>query len=192
MGLTRGYLRLRYAAQPAEHARRLLQAAADEAYYLGDTATAQTSYTQLLQQDPELSAVRERLCEVAYEQGDFAPALQALQQHLAQQASPDGPSAWEAGLLGELLYQVGQYHAAATSLARAETLGVRDYKLLYYLGLCHLQAGAPQPARWHFARAVQALNPDLAVLRLEEMYRVYQAVTTAPPTSQSLPLHAKH
>jgi hypothetical protein len=45
---------------------------------------------------------------------------------------------------------------------------------MYYRGLCQLHAGAPGMARHHFAQAVQQLNPDIAALRLAEMYRVYQ------------------
>ncbi len=77
--------------------------------------------------------------------------------------------------LGELLCQVGQYQEAGTVLAQVATGTVRDYRLWYYLGLCQLQAGTPQAAQRSFIQAVQQLHPDIAALRLAEMYRVYQA-----------------
>jgi len=77
-------------------------------------------------------------------------------------------------LLGELLCQVGQYKEAGTALAKAGTSTARDYRLRYYLGLCQLQAKAPQVAQRSFIQAVQQLNPDIAALRLAEMSRLSQ------------------
>ena len=75
-------------------------------------------------------------------------------------------------LLGELLCQVGQYQEASAALAKADTGTTRDYRLWYYLGLCQLQAGAPQAAQRSFIQAMQQLNPNIAALRLAEMSRV--------------------
>ena len=75
-------------------------------------------------------------------------------------------------LLGELLCQVGQYQEAGAALAKAGTSTTRDYRPWYYLGLCQLQAGASQVAQRSFIQAVQQLNPDIAALRLAEMYRI--------------------
>jgi tetratricopeptide (TPR) repeat protein len=188
MGFTRGYLRLRYAGQPARRAVRLLHTAAEEAYYLGDLPAAQTQYTRLLQQAPEMPAVLQRLCEVCYEQGEFQLALRYLQQYLAESPPGSRLDAWHTFFLGELLVQVGQYDHAAAPLEHAVALGLRHYKLFYYLGLCQLRAGQRQAARWQFARAVQELNPALAVLRLDEFYRVVQPAA-APPAAPPLPHH---
>jgi Flp pilus assembly protein TadD len=97
-----------------------------------------------------------------------------LRRLLKQLPDPDQPGAELAVLLGELLCQVGQYQEAGAALAKAGTSTARDYRPWYYLGLCQLQAGAPQVAQRSFIQAVQQLNPDIAALRLAEMSRVSQ------------------
>ena len=111
---------------------------------------------------------------MCYTQGKFREALHHLQCLLKQLPDADQPSAELAVLLGELLCQVGQYQEAGAALAQAGTSTPRDYRLWYYLGLCQLQARAPQVAQRSFIQAVQQLNPDIAALRLTEMSRVSQ------------------
>ena len=147
---------------------------AEDAAYHGQAATAQALYTQVAQQEPGMPYVQERLCEVCYLQGKFREALRHLRRLLKQLPDPDQPGAELAVLLGELLCQVGQYQEAGAALAKAGTSTTRDYRLWYYLGLCQLQAGAPQVAQHSFIQAVQQLNPDIAALRLAEMSRVSQ------------------
>jgi hypothetical protein len=64
-------------------------------------------------------------------------------------------------------------------------LGLRDYKLFYYLGLCQLRTGARRAARCQFEQAVRLLNPGIAGLRLEELSRVYQSALSSP----NAPIH---
>jgi Flp pilus assembly protein TadD len=82
-----------------------------------------------------------------------------------------------------LLYIAGHYAQALPHLTQAQALQLEDYKLSYYLGLCHLRQGARPAARRAFRQAVQLLNPAfdpaIAALRLEEMWRVYQLVSGA-------------
>ena len=73
-----------------------------------------------------------------------------------------------------MLCQVGEDQEAAAILAQVVLGPVRDYRLMYYRGLCQLHAGAPGMARRHFTQAVQQLNPDIASRRLDEMYHVCQ------------------
>jgi len=111
---------------------------------------------------------------MCYTQGKFREALHHLRRLLKQLPDSDQPGAELAVLLGELLCQVGQYKEAGTALAKAGTSTTRDYRLWYYLGLCQLQAKAPQVAQRSFIQAVQQLNPDIAALRLAEMAHVSQ------------------
>jgi tetratricopeptide (TPR) repeat protein len=107
-------------------------------------------------------------------QGKFREALHHLRRFLKQLPDPEQPGAELSVLLGELLYQEGQYREAGAALAKAGTSIARDYRLWYYLGLCQLRAGAPQMALRAFVQAVQQLHPDIAALRLAEMSRVSQ------------------
>ena len=166
---------LRYAFQPADRALHLCLLQAEDAAYHGQAATAQALYTQVAQQDPDMPYIRERLCEVCYIQGKFREALRHLRHLLKQLPDPDRPGAELSVLLGELLCQVGQYQEARAALAKVGPSTARDYRLWYYLGLCQLQAGTPQVAQRSFTRAVQQLHPDIAALRLTEMFRVLQA-----------------
>lgn len=165
---------LRYAFRPARRAIYLALLQAEHAAYRGQAATAHALYAKVAQQDPHMPYVQAQLCEVCYTQGKFREALRHLRRFLKQLPDPDQPRADLSILLGELLCQVGQYQEAATILAEVVMGTVRDYRLMYYRGLCQLHAGAPGMARHHFAQAVQQLNPDIAALRLAEMYRVYQ------------------
>ena len=179
LGIRRLCTALRYAFRPARRAIHLRFLQADHAAYRGQAATAQALYTTVAQQDPQLPDIQARLCEVCYDQGKFREALQHLQRFLKQLPDAAPPSADLAILYGELLCQVGQYQEAAAVLAPVVMGTVRDYRLMYYRGLCQLHASAPGLARRHFAQAVQQINPDLATLRLDEMYRVYQRLSGA-------------
>jgi tetratricopeptide (TPR) repeat protein len=181
MGIKQLYIRLRYAGQPADRTVWLRQTDAEKAYYLGQIATALSLYTQLLQQAPDLVVARQRAFELCYEQGDFRHALQHFRRLAEQRAPAATPDAWQAFIYGELLYQQGQYHEAASCLTQAMTLGMQDYKLFYYLGLCSLHSGARREAHRRFAQAVRMLNPGITELRLDEMYRISQAL----PCSQA-------
>jgi tetratricopeptide (TPR) repeat protein len=181
MGLQRLALHVRLPAQPAAQALQRRRIAAEEAYYLGGSATARRLYSALLPHLPHSDTARQRLCEVCYEQGDFTAALEALRPLVGDAARLD---AWQAGLLGELLAVAGHYTAAASALQQAVQQGLQDCKLFYYLGLCQVHQGAQPQARRSFARAVQLLNPGITALRLEEMYRVY---THAAPPPQPCP-----
>lgn len=172
--IRRLYTALRYAFRPARRAIHLALLQADHAAYRGQAATAHALYARVAQQEPHMPYVQAQLCEVCYTQGKFREALQHLRRFLKQLPDADPPSAELSTVLGELLCQVGQYQAAATVLAKVVMGTVRDYRLMYYRGLCQLHAGAPDLARRHFTQAVQQLNPDIAALRLAEMYRVYQ------------------
>src|SRR5262249_20513612 len=179
LGIRRLYAALRYAFQPTRRTIHLQFLQAEHAAYRGQAATAQTLYTKVVQQDPRLLDIQARLCEVCYAQGKFREALQHLRRFLKQLPDPDHPSADVSILLGELLYQVRRYQEAATVLAPVVMGTVRDYRLPYYRGLCQLHAGAPDTVRRHFTQAVQQLNPDIAALRLAEMYRVHQRLSGA-------------
>lgn len=172
--LRRLYTAMRYACRPARRAIPLALLQAENAAYRGQAATAQALYAKIVQQDPQMPDIQARLCEVCYAQGKFREALQHLRRFLKQLPDSDPPSAALSTVLGELLCQVGQYQEAAAVLARVVMGTVHDYRLMYYRGLCQLHAGAPGMARYHFAQALQRLNPDITALRLAEMYRVYQ------------------
>ncbi|HEY7490868.1 MAG TPA: tetratricopeptide repeat protein [Candidatus Tectomicrobia bacterium] len=184
LGIKQLCIRLRYVGQPNPRTFWLRQTDAEKAYYLGQTEDALRLYTQLLQQEPDCHIVRQQAFELCYEQGDFRHALEHLQRLVTQRPATATPDARQAFVHGELLYRQEQYHKAASCLAQAMTLGVQDYKLFYYLGLCHLRAGARREAHRRFAQAVRLLNPGIIELRLDELYRVSQSL---PSTQAFLP-----
>jgi len=178
-GIRRLYTALRYAFQPARRAIQLDFLQAEHAAYHGQAATAQILYTKVARQDPQMLDIQARLCEICYTQEKFGEALQHLRRFLKQLPDPNQVGADLSILHGELLCQAGQYQEAAAVLAPVVMGTVRDYRLPYYRGLCQLHAGAPDTARRHFTQAVQQLNPDIAALRLAEMYRVHQRLSGA-------------
>ena len=93
---------LRYAFQPAKRAFHLRFLQAEDAAYHGQAATAQTLYSQVAQQHPDMPYVQERLCEVCYLQGKFREALRHLRRLLKQLPDTDQPGAALSVLLGEL------------------------------------------------------------------------------------------
>ncbi len=177
LSIRRLYAALRYAFRPARRTLHLRFLQAENAAYRGQAATAQTLYAKVAQQEPQRPVIQARLCEVCYAQGKFREALQHLRRFLRQLPNPDQPGTELSILLGELLCQAGQYREAAAVLAPVVMGTVHDYKLPYHRGLCQLHAGAPDTARRHFTQAVQQLNPDLAALRLAEMYRVHERLS---------------
>jgi tetratricopeptide (TPR) repeat protein len=176
IGIQQFYIHLRYAGQPTRQTLWLQHTAAEAAYYLGEPALALPRYTQLLKQAPDFFPARQRAFEICYEQGDFRHALQHFRRLVPQNAPAAALSAWQSLVLGELLYQQGHYHEATTYLTRAATLRLRDYKLFYYLGLCHLRAGALREARHQFGQALRLLHPGITAMRLDEMARVYHSL----------------
>jgi predicted Zn-dependent protease len=184
MGAKRLYTHVRYAGDAGERTHRLLQTAAEEAYYVGNSAEAQLLYAQLFKQNPACRVLNQQMFAIYYEHGDFRRALKHLRRLLAHGMPPDEPDAWQSLCLGELLYQTGQILEAATYLDRAASMRLQDYKLFYYLGLCRLHDGAMREARRQFARAVQMLNPGICTIRLDEMLRVHQELSPRQSTPQ--------
>lgn len=174
MGLRRGYAAVRYLRQPLVRHRQQLALRAEEALYLEHLDTALDFYTQLGKHEAKSLDYLEQLVTLHYERGDFRQALTYMQRLPTADSDP-AVRAWHNFLLGEMLYQVGEYGKAEEALQSAAAGRVHDYKLSYYLGLCQLRRGATRSARQHFGQAVRLLNPDITVLRLHEMYRVYQA-----------------
>ena len=191
MGLTRLWYRLRYKAEREAWCR---YAEAEKAYYLNQFQEAACLYAQFDHTFPARPQIEERLYEMAYRQADFSSALQHWHRYLSARRQPQKPDAFESFILGELQLQRGDYKAAARSLVTASDSPWRDYRVPYYQGLCHLKEGARREARRCFAAATDMINPDLATLRLEELYRVANALKHAPKTQAPMPAspHANH
>ncbi len=183
MRLRRLGCHLRYIRQSTTKSACLLYLRAEAAYDSGQLTEAAALYGQSVAPRPMQATVQQRLCAIAYEQGDFRRALNHFRRGLKHTSRPSHLTAWDALLLGELQYQVGNYEQAWIAFADAATDSLQDYTLSYYLGLRHLRAGEPDAARRCFAQALCRLNPDVATLRLNEMYRVHQCQTATPVPS---------
>ena len=172
MGVQRCFYRLRYHTQPERRDAWLLYTQAEQAYYLGQMEEAVQCYEQLDAGFPAWQQIEYHLYDMAAMQGDFHRALTHWRRYLKSE-SRDHEATGEAALvLGELHIQVGDFTAAAASLAQAASMPWRDYRLPYYQGLCHLHAGATRRARLAFAEAASRLHPNIATLRLDELYRL--------------------
>ena len=69
-------------------------------------------------------------------------------------------------------YHVGRYEEADEKLSLLVTLQPTQYLPAYYLGLCELALRESSEARRWFERAVSCLNPQITLMRLDEMMRV--------------------
>ncbi len=182
MGGKRLGVLLRHVGSAVQRAQAQLHVSAEQAYYLGDASVAITLYCRLLDQSPKSFAIKQRLFDLYYEQGDFHHAL-AFLKALTQYGTPDhNPSPWESLCLGELFYLDGQISEAARYLGRVSDSSVKEFKLFYYRGLCDLQAGRKASAQRLFGSAAQTLNPGICRLRLDELKRLY----TGPKQKESI------
>ncbi len=177
MALFRLWYRLRYTSQPNQRDMWLRYACAEEAYYLAQPDTAVAAYQKLMPHFPEPQRLEQRLYEIAYAQGDFKRAW----QHWRRWAGTAGSelSALEQLQQAELQYQVGDYEGTKTSLERMATLPWRDFRVPYYQGLGHLRAGTMREARRCFVETARRLNPNIAGVRLDELYRLHNAPSDA-------------
>jgi tetratricopeptide (TPR) repeat protein len=172
MGVQRCFYRLRYYTQPERRDVWLLYTQAEQAYYLGQMEEAVRCYEQLDAGFPARQQIEYHLYDMAAVQGDFHRALTHWRRYLKAESESQEATGEAALVLGELQIQVGDFTAAAASLAQATSMLWRDYRLPYYQGLCHLHAGATRRARLAFAEAVSRLHPDIATLRLDELHRL--------------------
>ena len=172
MGVQRCFYRLRYRSQPERREAWLLYTQAEQAYYLGQMEEAVRCYDQLDAGFPARQQIEYHLYDMAAVQGDFRRALTHWRRYLKAEDRGHEATGEDALVLGELQIQIGDFTAAAASLAQAASMPWRDYRLPYYQGLCHLHAGATRSARLAFAEAVSRLHPDIATLRLDELHRL--------------------
>jgi tetratricopeptide (TPR) repeat protein len=172
MGVQRCFYRLRYHTEPERRDAWLLYTQAEQAYYLGQMEEAVRCYEQLDAGFPARQQIEYHLYDMAAVQGDFHRALTHWRRYLKAESRGHEATGEAALVLGELQIQVGDFTAAAASLAQAASMPWRDYRLPYYQGLCHLHAGATRSARLAFAEAVSRLHPDIATLRLDELHRL--------------------
>jgi tetratricopeptide (TPR) repeat protein len=172
MQTRRLYSLLRYAMQSEQRALHLRLLQAENAAYHGQAAAAQTLYTQIARQYPELPGLDEHLCEAYYAQGKFHDALRHVERLRKTLPDPEQPPTEMRLFLGELYCEVSQFEAAVVLLSQPPTGPMRDYRWAYYLGLCHVQTGAFPEARRAFIRAVQQIHPNIVALRLRELSRL--------------------
>lgn len=181
LGAKRLYVSLRYVYDRTSRTDALRHIIADKAYYLCQTSPAIVSYQKILERHPESSIIKQRLFELCYETGDVDNALTYLQD-LTQYGTPHHqPTPLERLYLGELLSLVGKTQEGRRYLEQAATSSLREFKLHYFLGLDEVRAGRKANARQQFAQALRILNPDICLLRLQELNRIHPR--TAPEKS---------
>lgn len=173
MMLIRLFYRLRYASQPAQRDLWLCYARAEEAYYLAQLDTATEAYKTLMTDFPEPQRLELRLYDIAYAQGDLQRAWHHWCAWTRAAASELGPL--DRLQQVELQYQAGDYEGTQATLEHITTLPWHDFRVPYYEGLCHLQAGAKRKARRCFVETTRRLNPNIVGVRLDELHRLHQA-----------------
>ncbi len=181
MMIQRSFYRLRYATDAATRGHRLRYIQAEEAYYLNQFKTATAIYHQLSSDLPD-QHIDHRLYEIASIQGNFHLALTHWQRYLHANGSPREISGEEALILAELQIQDRDISGASVTLEHAETMQWKDYRLPYYQGLCQLHTDTTRTARRSFAEAASRLHPDIATLRLNELYRTTQSLSDPSPS----------
>ncbi len=186
MAIFRLCYRLRYASQPNQRDMWLRYAQAEEAYYLAQPDIAAAAYRELMPHFPEPQRLEQRLYEIAYAQGDFKRAWQHWRRWADTSASDLG--ALDQLQQAELQYQVGDHEGAKTSLEHMATLPWRDFRVPYYQGLGHLRVGASREARRCFVETTQRLNPNIAGVRLDELYRLHNAQADASVEAPAAPV----
>ena len=185
MAIVRLSYRLRYASQPTQRDLWLRYAQAEEAYFSAQPDTAADIYEKLMADFPQPQRLEQRLYEIAYAQGDFNRAWQYWRRWTRTAASDLSPL--DRLQQVELQYQIGDYEGTKATLEQITTLPWRDFRVPYYEGLCHLQAGARREAHRCFVEATRRLNPDIVGVRLDELHRLHQAQLGSPvakPTAQ--------
>lgn len=173
MAIIRLSYRLRYVSQPTQRDMWLRYARAEEAYFTARPDTATELYEKLMPDFPEPLRLEQRRYEIAYAQGDFQRAW-TYWQNWASAATSD-LSPLDRLQQAELQYQAGDYEGTKATLAQLTNLPWRDFRVPYYEGLCHLQAGARREARRCFVETARRLNPNIVGVRLDELHRLHQA-----------------
>lgn len=170
--------RLRYASQPAQRDMWLRYAQAEAAYFSAQPDTATEAYEKLMPEFPQPQRLDQRLYEIAYTQGD----LQRAWKHWRRWADTAAPNLSPLDWLqqAELQYQVGDYEGTQATLEHITALPWHDFRIPYYKGLCHLQAGARREARRCFVETTRRLNPNIVGVRLDALHRLHPAQSSSP------------
>jgi hypothetical protein len=191
MSLIRLYDRLYYASQPTQREMWLRYHEAEAAYFLAQPDTAMEAYEKLAPNFPEPQRIEQRLYELAYAKGDFRGAWKHWRRWAGTAASDLSPL--EQLQQAELQYLAGDYEGTKATLEQITALPWRDFRVPYYEGLCHLQAGEKRAAHRCFVETTRRLNPNIVGVRLDELHRLHQAQPdpevadpAAPPSGESL------
>jgi len=178
MTIIRLSYRLRYAAQPTQRDMWLRYAQAEAAYFSAQPETATALYEKLMASFSEPQRLEQRLYEIAYAQGDFKRAWKHWRRWVRTAASDLSPL--DRLQQAELQYQVGDYEGTKASIEQMTALPWRDFRVPYYEGLCHLQAGARRQAQRCFVETTRRLNPNIVGVRLDELHRLHHAQSGSP------------
>jgi len=173
MHMIRLYYHLHYAAQPAQRDMWLRYNEAEAAYFLAQLDTALEAYEKLVPNFPEPKRIEQRLYEIAYAKGDFKRAWKHWRRWAGTAASNLSPL--DRLQQAELQYQAGDYEGTKATLEQITALPWRDFRVPYYEGLCHLQAGEKRAAHRCFVETTRRLNPNIVGIRLDELHRLHQA-----------------
>jgi tetratricopeptide (TPR) repeat protein len=185
LGAKRITVSLRYICNRKLRDDALRQIVADEAYYLSQTTRAIRCYQQLLEQRPQSLSIKQRLFELLYETGDFDKALTCLQELTHYGTAEHQPTPLDCLYLGELLYLVGKTEEGRCYLDQAAASPINEFKLYYFIGLDELKTGRQIHARRQFNHALRMLNPDICLLRLEELKRIYPLADSRKPQDRT-------
>lgn len=185
LGAKRLVVALRYLLDRKSRIEALRHSAADEAYYLCQTSQAIAAYQNLLERHPESLLMKQRLFDLLYESGDFDHALTCFQELTRYGTSQHQPTPLECMYLGELLYLAGKTKEGRRYLDQAATSPISEFKLHYFIGLDEVRARRKTNARHHFAQALRILNPDICLLRLQELNRIHPGVALKQPIDRT-------
>jgi tetratricopeptide (TPR) repeat protein len=173
MSVIRLYYRLHYVFHPAQRDMWLRYTQAESAYFLAQPDTAKAAYEKLMPNFPDPKRLEQRLYEIAYAQGDLKRAWKHWRRWAGTAVSD--LSSLDQLQQAELQYQAGDYEGTKATLEQITTLPWRDFRVPYYEGLCHLQAGKRHAAHRCFVETTRRLNPNIVGVRLDELHRLHQA-----------------
>jgi tetratricopeptide (TPR) repeat protein len=164
---------LRYLSDNQVRQARLAFLQGSLQYDLGQYGASGESFARALQLEPGRVLTRVRLADLSLKDEDYDSALEIL-SGIGEDRSEWHPVTCE--LRGLALLHVGDCEQAIGYLTTWARLQPLEWRPHYYAGLSHLMLGNRQRAREHFQDAVYQMNPGIALLRLEEMIRVYRGI----------------
>ena len=151
--------------------------------FIGETKRAADIYAKMVEENPDLGAMRESLAELYLRQNE--PKLAAEQLKEIIRDSPTNPQAYY--FLGAIAYEEKEFAEALEYYRKALLLGLNNEQIYFDLAGVSLALNQPRQALDYLAQARQKFRPSfvgefytgLAYMRLKEFTNALDHFTSA-------------